>query len=69
VAVSYTAYLYRPEVITELLAGAGLTVTSLLTEPGSTPGRGYAAFMAQKTATDEPVLPDDPAAVEEPAAD
>lgn len=68
VAVSYTAYLYRPEVITELLAAAGLTVTSLLTEPGSTPGRGYAAFMAQKTASEEPVVPEDPETSEEPAA-
>ncbi|ONI69250.1 SAM-dependent methyltransferase [Kribbella sp. ALI-6-A] len=47
--VSYTAYLYRPEVMVEALAEAGLVVTAQLTEPGSTPGRGYAAFFAQKS--------------------
>ena len=45
----YDAYLDTTrEVLEEILAGAGLTVTSVLTEPGSTPGRGYAAIMAQK---------------------
>ncbi|TWD84274.1 methyltransferase family protein [Kribbella amoyensis] len=48
VAVSYTAYLYRPEVIVGALAEAGLTLTAQLTEPGIRPDRGYAAFFAQK---------------------
>ena len=46
-AVSYTAYLYRPELIIGALELAGLTITAQLIEPGSRPGRGYAAFFAQ----------------------